>query len=310
MQTWYVNKLKNLVKKEPDNPQLLASSGRVMYSFAFYDNAMSHFNHAKNIYLATKGEKSLHTAMQYYNMACVYHDKRLLERAIECHNISLAIRLEICGDDHPDVALSYEGIANVYLTRGEHEEALIHLHKSLEIRNREYSTTAGPTVELGNLYLVMANVYRERSNVLKALNYYMKSLAIFQARLGDNYPNLASTYIGIANVYYEKGNLDKALEYYSKSAEIQLSTLGENNPGVARTFNNMAIVYYQRRDTDKALEFYNKSLAIKRQCFGEQHPSIADTFYNLQLLYKSMGNLEQAAEYTRKADDIRQKMSL
>ena len=309
LRTWYVNKLKNLVKEEPENPQLLASSGNVMYGFAFYDDAMSHYNHAMNIYLATEGEKSLHTAMQYHNMACVYDSKSLLERAMEYHNMSLAIRLEICGIDHPDIALSYQGIANVCLARGEHDDALAYLHKSLDIKNREFSTTGEPTVGLAKLYHVMANVYQNKSDLLIALDYYMKSLTIYLDRLGDNHPNLASSYTGIANVYYEQGNLDKALEYYNKSAEIQLSTLGENNPEVAPTFNNMAAVHYQRRDTDKALEFYTKCVAIKRQCFGEQHPSIADAFYNLQLLYKSMGNLEQAAEYTRKADDIRQKMS-
>ena len=48
------------------------------------------------------------------------------------------IRNPVVGGDHPDVAASYNNIANIYDDQGKYEEALDLFTKSLDIKTRIY----------------------------------------------------------------------------------------------------------------------------------------------------------------------------
>jgi tetratricopeptide (TPR) repeat protein len=76
----------------------------------------------------------------------------------------------------------------------------------------------------------MASVYDNQGEYSKALEYYAKSLAIYQATLGEQHPSTATTYHGMASVYDKQGEYSKALEYYAKSLAIYQATLGEQHP--------------------------------------------------------------------------------
>ena len=55
--------------------------------------------------------------------------KELLEKA-------LTIRKKIFGEDHADIATSYNGLAIVYNSEGEHNQAKEFLEKALTIRQK------------------------------------------------------------------------------------------------------------------------------------------------------------------------------
>ena len=72
----------------------------------------------------------------------------------------------------------------------------------------------------------------------KALEYYDKSKAIREKKLGAEHPDTASTYCNMAIVYSDMGNYDKALKYFEKSKVIIEKKLGAEHPETAAIYYN------------------------------------------------------------------------
>ena len=52
------------------------------------------------------GENDPDTAVSYNNIGNLYQDKGDLEKALECYNKSLSVRLNSLGENHPDVSVN------------------------------------------------------------------------------------------------------------------------------------------------------------------------------------------------------------
>ena len=65
------------------------------------------------------------------------------------HSKSLDIKTRILGgDNHPDVAASYNNVGNIYQKQGKYEEALEMLSKSLDIMTRIHGGDNHPDVAM------------------------------------------------------------------------------------------------------------------------------------------------------------------
>ena len=88
--------------------------------------------------------------MAYLGLGNVYESLGKYQEALEMHVKSLNIKTRILGgDNHLDVAKSYNGIGNVYYSQGQYERALEYYQKSLDIRNpgvRERPPGRGPVL--------------------------------------------------------------------------------------------------------------------------------------------------------------------
>ena len=63
-------------------------------------------------------------AMGCWKHSGVYSDKEDLYNALEYYRLSLSILLHILGENHPELATSYDNIAKVYNEKGELDSAL------------------------------------------------------------------------------------------------------------------------------------------------------------------------------------------
>ena len=68
----------------------------------------------------------MHYSQEEYNQAKVFQEKALM------------IRKKVFGEDHPDVAASYDNLASVYKALGEYNLAKEYSEKVLMIRKRFY----------------------------------------------------------------------------------------------------------------------------------------------------------------------------
>ena len=90
------------------------------------------------------------------------------------------------------------------------------------------------------------------------LEFFKKALAIFEAKLGKEHPDTATTYNNIASVYQDMGQLDLALEFFKKALAIREATLGKEHPDTANSYNNIALVYQDMGRLNLALVFQKK----------------------------------------------------
>ncbi|NGX31850.1 MAG: hypothetical protein K940chlam8_01233, partial [Chlamydiae bacterium] len=100
---------------------------------------------------------------------------------------ALDINLPKLGPDHPDVATTYNNMANVYNAQGQHEKALEFSQKALTIRLAKLGNDH-PSV--ATTYNNMAGVYYAQGLRDKALEFYQKALNIWQKNFKDDHPNI------------------------------------------------------------------------------------------------------------------------
>lgn len=148
----------------------------------------------------------------------------------------------------------------------------------------------------------IAMIYYNQGNITKALAYHTQSLKI-QEELG-NKSGIANSLNNIGGIYDNQGDTHKALEYFSKSLKLR-EELGDK-AGVATSLTNIGYIYLNRGDTNKALEYCNKTLQINKEINNQS--GLAYAFNNLGFIYLNQGNIDKAFEFYNKSLKIRERI--
>tara|TARA_R110001592_G_scaffold17138_1_gene72663 strand:- start:423 stop:2285 length:1863 start_codon:yes stop_codon:yes gene_type:complete len=157
-------------------------------------------------------------------------------------------------------------------------------------------------MSMSGAYNNIGFIYDDKGDVIKALEYYHKSLSIREEL--DDKLGIAVSLNNIGIIYIKQGEPEQALEYYLKSLKVK-QQLGDKK-SIATSLNNIAAVYKESGNPHKAIEFYTKSLLIREEIKDEK--GIAVTLNNMGTLYKDRGSLDTALNYYNKALHIREKI--
>lgn len=225
----------------------------------------------------------------------------LYEEYEEIAHELLKIRLSIFGQDHPDVASTYNNIGTAYADLGEYDKAMEYDQKALSILVSVYGENHP---EVAKSYNNIGFVYDGLGESGKALECYEKSLSIRLAVHGENHPSVATSYNNIGSVYDDLGESGNALEYHEKSLNIRMSVYGENHQDVAMSFNNIGSAYESLGDNSKALEYYEESLNVFLSVYGENHPSVATIYNNIGSVHYNLGEYVNSLESCQKSLSI------
>ena len=282
----------------------------------------------------------LNTSGQVYDRIGKY------SQAAGFHKKALIIRKKIFGEDHTDVASSYNNLASVYSSLGEYNQAKELYEKALVIWKK---INVEDHVDVATTYNNLASVYWSLGNYNQAKELTKKALMIRKKFLDEDHPHIASSYNNLASVYWILGEYNQAKKLHEKALVIwkkinvedhvdvaatynNLATvyccLGEYNQAkelhekalviwkkinvedhvdVAATYNNLATVYYSQEEYNQAKQFQEKALMIRKKIFGEDHPDVAASYDNLASVYKALGEYNLAKEYSEKALMIRKR---
>jgi tetratricopeptide (TPR) repeat protein len=111
------------------------------------------------------------------------------KEAEECHRKALVIRRKVLGEEHPDTALSYSGVALNLHAQGKHKEAEEGLRKALAIY-RKVLGEERPDTALSYYYL--AYNLNDQGKYKEAEESSRKALAIYRKVLGEEHPDTAT----------------------------------------------------------------------------------------------------------------------
>ena len=235
----------------------------------------------------------------------VYQTLGKHNQAKELHRKSLVIRIKIFGEDHANVATSYNHLALVYESLGEynqakelHEKALVIYRKSFGEDNADVATS----------YSNLALVYKSLGEYNQAKELFEKSLVIRKKILGEDHADVATSYNNLATVYKSQGEYNQAKELHEKALVIHKKIFGEDHTYVAGGYNNLASVYYRLGEYNRAKELFEKALVIHKKIFGEDHADVATSYNNLASVYDNLGEYNQAKELHEKALVIHKKI--
>jgi len=194
------------------------------------------------------------------------------------------------------ISKCFNDIGNVYCKQGTYDKSLSFYLKSLKIceemlddakRSRNTNKIQEQKKNISKCYISIGNVHYFQGSYDKAINYYLKSLTIFEELLNmanqnkninkirEQKQGISVCYNNIGNIYGDMGNSDKvypvkrdrwfyrAIEYYLKSLKI-IKELGDKN-GISKCYNNLGSTYKELKNYGTALNYFLKSLKIKEE---------------------------------------------
>ena len=240
----------------------------------------------------------------------VYSHLGQYDQAKECHEKSLSITKAMYGEQHGDIATSYNNLGNVFWELHQYDQAKKYYEKSFRIRKDIYDENHSDEnhSDLAASYNNLGLVYRDLSQYNQAKEYHEQSLAIRIKIHGEDHGDVATSQNNLGTVFSALGQHKKAKEYYEKSLASRKAIYGEHHGDVAASYNNLGLVYRHFGEYDQAKVYNENSLATRKKIYGEHHGEVAASYNNLGLVYRELGCYDRAKEYYEKSLEIRQEI--
>lgn len=220
------------------------------------------------------------------------------QKALEIYETSLALREEVRGPDHPDVASSLNNIANVLIHLGDYAGAIECNRRALSIREAYYGPMNDWVAEsLNNLATVLgyAGEYEE------ALEVQERAVEVFAETLGPDHERYWAGQSNLAILYSDMGDYGGARTIHVEVLENQERKYGPNHPDLIDTLNGLAVCLSALGGFTESEELFRRSLAISEQAYGVGNPWTAYPLKELGECLVKQERYEEAAEYLSRA---------
>jgi tetratricopeptide (TPR) repeat protein len=234
-----------------------------------------------------------------------YKGQGAYTQALPWQEQCVSVAKERLGEDHPDVATSYNNLASVYDSQGRYREAEPLYQKALELRQR---LLGEDHPDVATSYNNLAYLYNSQGRYTEAEPLFQKALELRQRLLREDHPDVATSYNNLAYLYNSQGRYTEAEPLYQKALELRQRLLGEDHPDVATSYNNLAGLYESQGRYREAEPLYQKALELRQRLLGEDHPDVATSYNNLAYLYNSQGRYREAEPLFQKALELRQRL--
>lgn len=143
---------------------------------------------------------------------------------------------------------------------------------------------------IGSDYKELGKVYQEKGDINRAIDYYLKSIAVLKKRKGieeeeNNY--MIDDYNCLSFIYYNKGDYSKAIQYQFEKLKVtrhkksnQYFNKKLNISNIGESYNNIGFFYAKENETAKAFYYYNKAYKLQK--------SIQNN-HRISLIYRNIG---------------------
>ncbi|HYO70610.1 MAG TPA: CHAT domain-containing tetratricopeptide repeat protein, partial [Archangium sp.] len=149
-------------------------------------------------------------------------------------------------------------------------------------------------------------LHRSQSSYARAEPLLLRALAITEAALDRNPPNVATTLVGLAGAYMQRGAFARSNSLYERAIALQETALGKNHVLVADTLYRFAVSCAVQGSYSRAESLYERALAIREAAFGKHHLQVSYPLAALGNLYLEQGLYARAQPHIERALAIRQ----
>jgi CHAT domain-containing protein len=217
----------------------------------YHEQALEYFYKVEPIY--QKGD-SLDRAILYYNMATCLKSVQEPQAALNYFQNALSIFQALLREDHPYIALVFEGISMVHYKLDRYAEALGWVERAHAINLKVYGEK-DPLI--ANEYVYFGNIHRAAGSYEDALKYYKKGLEI-TAEKDDR--SRSWLYADLGNLFIKMKDYTQAEEYLNQALEAK-DRLGETTSrDLAWIYLDYAELKAAQGEIEAARNYYQKSL--------------------------------------------------
>lgn len=213
-----------------------------------------------------------------------------LEEAEKRFTQVLEMQEKSLGADHPKVAVTLHGLADLCVGRGDFEAGEAHHSRALEIRKR----TAPGSLEVASSLGRLARFYKDRGNHEKAQELLRKAAQLAETNLGSSNPELAPYLVGEAELLLTLNNFSEAVPLFERALELWQRDSRANPLDVARANYQLGLAYQGVKRGEDALRSFEKAEPSLRGALPEDHPELEELEFAIGQLLTRMGQLVRA----------------
>lgn len=214
---------------------------------------------------------------------------------------SLELRHKIHGENHPDVAQSYNLYGQFFLFKGNYAKSLENFDKSRKIREKIYGAVHPDVAHsLNNI----SSVYYYKGYLDTAISLANKSLKIKEQSLTPGHPDFILSYNSLAIYQNEKMNYPEALALHQKNLALCEKYYGQSNPITATIYNNIGVSYLKLKDYKQSLNNFEQSVQIRKWLSKTENPDIATTYLSIGDAYDGTFQFDKSVSIKKQALEI------
>ena len=212
------------------------------------------------------------------------------------------IESKVYPENHPALAITYYDYGNLCLRKGDFEEALKQLDKSLSITKKslgeKHPEYFGRLVRLATCHYEQQD-YSTANEKLKDARGLQKDI------FGESpHPYIARMLQLQSEVDRRLGNFKKALDSIDQAIAMKEEIYGQDHPSVAEALEIKVKVFHHLGDSKQEKLLIDRALRIRKASYGDTHPEVGRSVHDLGSYYLQLGHYDDAISHFEKALNI------
>jgi non-specific serine/threonine protein kinase/serine/threonine-protein kinase len=154
----------------------------------------------------------------------------------------------------------------------------------------------------------IGNVYRTLGLYNEAVPLLEQALAIREATLSPDHPELAQSLHRLAIVYKQQGRFERAERLFGRALNIREESAEEHPLDLAYTLGSLGGTLLEQGKYEEAEPLLLRAFAIREEILDPDHPDVALSLANLGAFYWMQRRVEDAEPYMRRSLEIRERV--
>lgn len=280
----------------------LAELGDVYLVKDELSKAVQSYSESLAIYRRLSNKKGM--AVDLRNLGAAYSLQRRHDDALRVLKEALKYSQPVDVDKAAIAAQVLNSLGVAYYRMAKNNKAEDYFNQAVKV----ISTFKVPFDE-AQLFNNLGAVYFEKHNYPKAEDYMNRALALTEARLGSDHPDLIFTLSALGVLYTGVGRYDDAIARFQRALKIVEPRAEDFDTRIARLLHGMATAQRKAGRLNEASDTLAKATIIARQNL-EPHPDMVVIIEDYSAMLKTQGKQKEAEELRAEARRVRVRSSL
>ena len=211
---------------------------------------------------------------------------------------SLAMRRDMLGKRHPDVARTLNNLAVAVYHQGELVAAEAYYRDAIAIAE---DVLGARHPHLAAFLSNLGSALSPQGRYDEAQSLHRRALEIRERALGPNHPHVANSLGNLGNLARDRGDYECALAYYQRALDIDRDALGPAHPEIAQSLTDIGFVYRALGKRDEAHDHFRRAIEILDDALGPDHPSLGRPLTGTSQVYLEQGRPALALDAATRA---------
>lgn len=176
----------------------------------------------------------------------LFNEKKY-KQALPLARQALEIRQRMLPGNDRRLEFSLRYLADILLATGDLAEAK---ETYLRLLQKQQQRGGPDAIEIASTCDHLSVIYFREKNYRKAEEASQLAIAIREAKIGANHPDVAETLFGLAQQYRFRGNVDQAVPLYLRSLSIHGESSGVKDPYFEKVSDAFRCMVYETQRTD------------------------------------------------------------